>query len=92
MLAVLAASLLTGGRVVLALGGPQQVEVLGPAEQRVVDWAAVQLAGGEVGDCRLPVRAENFSRQLVAGTRVSSEHYTPGQWSIGPTMRSCAAL
>jgi len=65
-LALLASLMVT----VHGLGGPVQVntENLTEEQRKVVDFALVQLSGGEVCRGNL-LRVENFSQQLVAGFR-----------------------
>jgi len=49
-------------------GCPSQVTELSESQQKLVDWAVVQLQGTQ-GQCKKNmVKVENFSTQVVAGT------------------------
>jgi len=50
------------------LGSPKSVDSLNPSQQEIVDFALVQLQGGEHGPCRRQSKVEKFSQQVVAGT------------------------
>merc|ERR1712013_835899 len=53
---------------VAGLGAPTPVASLDAKQQEIVDFAVVQLQGGEHGPCRRKPRMEKFSQQVVAGT------------------------
>lgn len=61
-LALLAAAQAAG------LGSPQPVDSLDRRQQEIVDFALVQLQGGEHGPCRRESKVEKFTQQVVAGT------------------------
>jgi len=50
------------------LGAPQSVNSLDAKQQEIVDFALVQLQGGEHGPCRRDSTVGKFTQQVVAGT------------------------
>jgi len=52
---------------VASTGAPQPISSLNAKQQEIVDFAVVQLQGGEHGPCRRKPRMEKFSQQMVAG-------------------------
>jgi len=49
------------------LGAPRPVQHLDETQQDIVNFALVQLQGGEHGPCRRESRVEKFTEQVVAG-------------------------
>eukprot|EP00092_Neocalanus_flemingeri_P015017 GFUD01016219.1.p1 GENE.GFUD01016219.1~~GFUD01016219.1.p1 ORF type:complete len:603 (-),score=178.52 GFUD01016219.1:232-1977(-) len=59
-----------GARGEMCAGCPLQVDVLTEAQKGVVDFAVLQLEGGEGGVCKKKlVGVKNFTQQVVAGYR-----------------------